>query len=247
MIFSHKVYKKIIIKDDLDLIKKTISDLTNDTKIDAIITTGGTGLTGRDSTPEAIIEMADKFYLGIDYGIKKTGIAIAQKVTKKRRSSSGRSMKSASTGGERSKKHVVLLSGPPQQHVRQRSEAALEPLARAAGFALLRRDGAADVGVLRPRDFPRRGAAAQLLERPAVALAAAHAGALRRHREPVGLRPLQDLGVPRVEVGHGKVDQRQRRPREEAVEVPVVDHRVLRRRVVPSYSAEVVAWPAPSL
>ena len=47
--FGHKVYKKIIIKDDLDLIKKTISDLTNDTKIDAIITTGGTGLTGRDN------------------------------------------------------------------------------------------------------------------------------------------------------------------------------------------------------
>jgi len=29
--------------------------------------------------------MADKFYLGIDYGNKKTGIAIAQKVTKKSR------------------------------------------------------------------------------------------------------------------------------------------------------------------
>ena len=29
--------------------------------------------------------MADKFYLGVDYGVKKTGIAIAQKVTKKSR------------------------------------------------------------------------------------------------------------------------------------------------------------------
>ncbi len=29
--------------------------------------------------------MADKFYLGIDYGIKKTGVAIAQKVTNKSR------------------------------------------------------------------------------------------------------------------------------------------------------------------
>ena len=29
--------------------------------------------------------MVDKFYLGVDYGIKKTGIAIAQKVTKKSR------------------------------------------------------------------------------------------------------------------------------------------------------------------
>ena len=64
--------------------------------------------------------------------------------------------------------------------------------------SLLRRDGAADVGVLRPRDFPRRGAAAQLLERPAVAgRGRGAAGALRRHRELVGLRPLQDFGVPR--------------------------------------------------
>ena len=29
--------------------------------------------------------MADKFYLGVDYGIKKTGIAIAQKITNKSR------------------------------------------------------------------------------------------------------------------------------------------------------------------
>ena len=29
--------------------------------------------------------MVDKFYLGVDYGIKKTGIAIAQKITNKSR------------------------------------------------------------------------------------------------------------------------------------------------------------------
>ena len=29
--------------------------------------------------------MADKFYLGVDYGIKKTGIAIAQKITNESR------------------------------------------------------------------------------------------------------------------------------------------------------------------
>ena len=29
--------------------------------------------------------MADKFYLGVDYGIKKTGIAIAQKITNRSR------------------------------------------------------------------------------------------------------------------------------------------------------------------
>ena len=62
--FGHKVCKKIIISDDIELIKKTINDLSKNPLIDAIITTGGTGLTGRDSTPEAIIELSDKIIDG---------------------------------------------------------------------------------------------------------------------------------------------------------------------------------------
>ena len=58
--FGHIVSKKIIISDDIVQIKKTIKKFSKDPKIDAIITTGGTGLTGRDSTPEAILELADK-------------------------------------------------------------------------------------------------------------------------------------------------------------------------------------------
>ena len=58
--FGHIVSKKIIIPDDIVKIKKTIIEFSKDPKIDAIITTGGTGLTGRDSTPEAILELADK-------------------------------------------------------------------------------------------------------------------------------------------------------------------------------------------
>ena len=58
--FGHIVSKKIIISDDIVQIKKTIIEFSKDPKIDAIITTGGTGLTGRDSTPEAILELADK-------------------------------------------------------------------------------------------------------------------------------------------------------------------------------------------
>ena len=62
--FGHNVCKKIIIPDDIEVIKKTINDLSKDPLIDAIITTGGTGLTGRDSTPEAIIELSDKIIDG---------------------------------------------------------------------------------------------------------------------------------------------------------------------------------------
>ena len=62
--FGHQVVKKIIIKDEIELIKKTIIEFSKDNKIDAIITTGGTGLTGRDSTPEAVSELANKIIEG---------------------------------------------------------------------------------------------------------------------------------------------------------------------------------------
>ena len=58
--FGHCVKNRQIIKDNVSLIKKTILELVNDKLIDAVITTGGTGLTGRDSTPEAIQSIAEK-------------------------------------------------------------------------------------------------------------------------------------------------------------------------------------------
>ena len=62
--FGHKIEIRKIIKDDIDIIKNTISDLTKNKNIDAIITTGGTGLTGRDSTPEAVIALSKKIIDG---------------------------------------------------------------------------------------------------------------------------------------------------------------------------------------
>ena len=62
--FGHKIYKKIIISDDVENIKNTLLTLSNDKMVDAIITTGGTGLTGRDSTPEAIMDLSDKLIDG---------------------------------------------------------------------------------------------------------------------------------------------------------------------------------------
>ena len=62
--FGHIVLKKTIIPDEIAQIKKTIIELSSDPKIDAIITTGGTGLTGRDSTPEVILELAEKIIDG---------------------------------------------------------------------------------------------------------------------------------------------------------------------------------------
>ena len=57
---GHSIYDRQIIKDEISLIKKIILSCASDRNIDAVITSGGTGLTGRDSTPEAIQSIADK-------------------------------------------------------------------------------------------------------------------------------------------------------------------------------------------
>jgi molybdenum cofactor biosynthesis protein B len=61
---GHNLIIREIIKDDLSEIKKILIKLSNNKEIDCIITIGGTGLTGRDSTPEAILKIADKIIDG---------------------------------------------------------------------------------------------------------------------------------------------------------------------------------------
>ena len=57
---KHKLIDRKLVKDEKILIKKILSEWIKKDNIDVIITTGGTGLTGRDITPEAIKEIADK-------------------------------------------------------------------------------------------------------------------------------------------------------------------------------------------
>lgn len=51
---GHTIAERAIIKDDAILLVDEIESWIDNPKIDAIISTGGTGLTGRDVTPEAL-------------------------------------------------------------------------------------------------------------------------------------------------------------------------------------------------
>ncbi|MEH6552158.1 MAG: molybdenum cofactor biosynthesis protein B [Pseudomonadales bacterium] len=57
---SHKLADKQIVKDDIYAIRAVVSSWIAHDEIDAVLITGGTGFSGRDSTPEAIIPLLDK-------------------------------------------------------------------------------------------------------------------------------------------------------------------------------------------
>lgn len=57
---GHKLVARAIEKDDAARIANRLNNWIDDRKIDAIVSTGGTGLTGRDVTPEALDRIKDK-------------------------------------------------------------------------------------------------------------------------------------------------------------------------------------------
>ncbi len=57
---GHRLAERAIVTDDVRKIRATLRKWIADPAIDAVITTGGTGFTGRDVTPEAVEPLFDK-------------------------------------------------------------------------------------------------------------------------------------------------------------------------------------------
>lgn len=57
---GHKLAARAIVKDEVRAIRAKVRAWIKDKKIDAVITTGGTGFTGRDVTPEAVEPLFEK-------------------------------------------------------------------------------------------------------------------------------------------------------------------------------------------
>ena len=57
---GHELVARVIVPDDTAALRKTVQAWIDDPSVDVRISTGGTGLTGRDVTPEAIAPLFEK-------------------------------------------------------------------------------------------------------------------------------------------------------------------------------------------
>lgn len=57
---GHNCADRAVVRDDIQAIRATVMNWVTNPDIDAIITTGGTGFSGRDVTPEALEPLFDK-------------------------------------------------------------------------------------------------------------------------------------------------------------------------------------------
>ena len=90
-----------ILPDEKELIKEKLIEYSS--KVDLILTTGGTGLSPRDVTPEATREILDRQVPGIAEAMRSEGL----KITK-------RAMLSRAVAGVKGKSLIVNLPGSPK-------------------------------------------------------------------------------------------------------------------------------------
>lgn len=94
---------RLIVKDDLDALRKTLSDLIQRDDIDLILTTGGTGLGPRDNVPEATRSIIDREAPGI-----------AEATRRETFSKTPMSMLSRGVAGTKNGKLIINLPGSPK-------------------------------------------------------------------------------------------------------------------------------------
>ncbi|MGL4607347.1 MAG: molybdopterin adenylyltransferase [Eubacteriaceae bacterium] len=92
-----------IIPDDLETIKSTLIHWADDLKLDLVLTTGGTGFSPRDCTPEATIAICDRLTPGIPEAMRAISLSITPKA-----------MLSRSAAGIRGKTLIINLPGSPK-------------------------------------------------------------------------------------------------------------------------------------
>ena len=114
--YNYKVTQYIVVPDEKEEIKKAIIDMIDNKSVDLVLTTGGTGFSKRDVTPEATKEVIDKETPGISEGIRNFSFLITPKA-----------MLSRATSGIRKNSLIINMPGSPKA-VRESLEYLLKAL-----------------------------------------------------------------------------------------------------------------------
>ncbi len=92
-----------ILPDERELISKELIDMSDNLKLDLILTTGGTGFSPRDWTPEATLDVLDRQAPGISEAMRYYSLQITPKA-----------MLSRSVSGIRGETLIINLPGSPK-------------------------------------------------------------------------------------------------------------------------------------
>lgn len=77
--FGYEVVYYKILPDDKDIISNEMKRLCDENIVDLILTTGGTGFSKRDNTPEATLSIAEKLVPGISEAIRNYSMQFTKK------------------------------------------------------------------------------------------------------------------------------------------------------------------------
>lgn len=113
---GYSVIDKIIIPDEQDIIEEKLKFASDELKANLILTTGGTGFSKRDVTPEATLNVATKNAFGICDAIRQYSLTITKKA-----------MLSRAVSVIRNESLIINLPGSPKA-VRESLEYILNPM-----------------------------------------------------------------------------------------------------------------------
>jgi molybdopterin adenylyltransferase len=117
-----------IVPDERHLIADQLRQWADQDQVDLILTTGGTGLSPRDITPEATLDVIDRLVPGIPEAIRANSMTITN-----------RAMLSRATAGTRGRTLIINLPGSPRAV--EECLAVIEPVLPHALAILTAREG----------------------------------------------------------------------------------------------------------
>lgn len=100
---GYDVVEQMILADNKDVLQHQLCRLADQRQVNVIFTTGGTGFSERDVTPEATVAVCDRMATGIAEAMRYYSLSITD-----------RAMLSRATSGIRKKSLIVNLPGSPK-------------------------------------------------------------------------------------------------------------------------------------